>query len=274
MKTRNILGNCIRGWFPQEPIIGNKQLQIKLETNPLKLKQLKAKFTINTAQFVTVILAVGMLLSGLYLNSIQTKRTESYLPMSWTTYNEAFEFEGNNYNCCIHMKVVPQTRSMGIGNPNIAPINVYISQPSNLTAGVCIERLSYLGFNSTSESYYPKEVNETRTFSPVPTRKEAPAFSIIDLSVPFEEGQSRAAVITSAGFSLYCNSTGNLPHPLFTITSPIDTTQNGYIINYPYRTYATILLTLGVISLIAALVISFVSLRKKQPNSLYNVLRS
>ena len=94
MNTKRSLQNRIRGWFPQEPRFPNKPIQIKLETNPLKLKQLKAKFTINIAQFIAVVLAVSLILSGLYLNSINTTRTYYDLPWEGRTYYEPYEYVG------------------------------------------------------------------------------------------------------------------------------------------------------------------------------------
>jgi hypothetical protein len=266
------LKETIRGWFPQEPIIGNKQLQIKLETNPLKLKQLKAKFTINIAQFIAVVLAVGLILGGLYLNSIYTIEDESSLPVSGHTYYEPFEYQGDTYNCSMQLSVPPEIRDIGFGFPNIAPIYVYINQPTNLTSGVYISRLIYLTYNASSDTYSSKEVNNTGTFSVISPERQLPNFSIVDLSIPFGQGQGRDPTIKNVGLTLYCNSTGDLNWPLFSITTPLDSTNIVY--NYPYRTYATYLLTLGVISLIASLVIAFANLKKKSPNSLYNIIRS
>lgn len=272
MSKRKSIQAHIRGWFPQEPIVGNKRLQIKLETNPIKLKQLKAKFTINTAQFIAVILSVGLILSGLYLNAIYTVKDESSLPVSGSTYYEPFEFEGNTYNCCIQLSVPPKIRDIGLGFPNIAPIYGYINQPTNLTSGAYIARLFYLSYNASSGSYNSKEINETHTFSAIQTTKRTPSFSILSLHIPFGQDQSRDVVITNAGFTIYCNATGELKWPIFTITTQLDSSEIVY--NYTYRNYANILLTSGVISLISALVISFVNLRKKQPNSLYNIVKS
>lgn len=172
----------------------------------------------------------------------------------------------------MQLSVPPEIRDIGFGFPNIAPIYVYINQPTNLTSGVYIARLFYLTCNSASDTYSSKEVNNTGTFSVISPERQLPNFSIVDLSIPFGQEQGRDPIIKNVGLTLYCNSTGDLNWPLFSIKTPLDSTNIVY--NYPYRTYATYLLTLGVISLIAALVIAYSNLKKKSPNSLYNIIRS
>jgi hypothetical protein len=261
--------NKIRGWLPKESLNPNKQMQIKLEINPLKLRQRMGKSTINVAQFVAVLLAVGLILGGLYLNSISKTQTSQQLPIEWTTLDTPFQYNGTNYNCSINLFVSPPLMGMmGSDIANMAaPIYVYINEPSNLTSGVYFTTLRYVRYNATLNAYTLQQTNDTSTFSPTQTIKQDLIISAIYLKPPFEPGPGyQEPIVRDVVFTLYCNTTGKLHSPLFTISTPINLAQSGFIVTYPYRNIGNLLLSLGIISLIIVLAISFVNLRKNSDN--------
>ncbi len=268
MKAKRSFQNRIRGWLPKEPLNPNKSIQIKFETDPLKFRKRMGKSAINLAQFVAVVLAVCLILSGLYLNSISKEQTSQELPTEWFSSNTPFQFNGTNYNCSIKVIVSAPIRGNGIGLSNlVAPLYVYLNEPSNLTSGVYFVNLRYARYNATSNTYMPQQTNDTGTFSPIQTKKQDLIFSVISMKPPFEPGPSdQQPIVRDVVFSFYCNATGKLSFPLFSITTPIDLSQSGFIVTYPYRNIGDLLLFLGILSLIVVSAISLANLRKNLGN--------
>ncbi len=262
MKAKRCLQSRIRGWLPKEPLNPNKPLKIKLETKPLKLRQITEKSAINLAHFIVVVLAVSLILSGLYLNSVSKVQSSYQLPVEWGSLRTPIQFNGTNYNCSINVFVSPPLEGVGTSNW-VAPIYVYLNEPSNLTAGVYFVTLRYASYNVSASSYSPQQTNYTGTFSTIQTKKQDLIISAISMKPPFEVGPSdQQPIVRDVVFSFYCNATGKLPSPLFTITTPIDLTHSGFIVSYPYRNQGNILLSVGIASLIVAMAISLVNLRK------------
>ena len=270
MTVRKNLEDRIRGWFPQEPLNPNKQRQIKLENNPLKLKQKTGKLTINLAQFIAVVLAISLILGGLFLNSVSSTKSHYSLPIEYygRTYPTPFQFNGTNYNYTVYAFITPPLQAVGTGVANdVAPIFMYLNEPCNLTSGVYCVTLRYASYNYTSGSYDPKELNYTGTFSPSQTENQHLIYHAFNLHPPFETGSiSLEPIVRDVVLTLYSNSTGKQPSPLFTITTQIDLTHSAFIITYPYRNIGNILLTVGIASLIIVFVLSVVNLGKKTEN--------
>jgi hypothetical protein len=264
MNAQKRLKNRIRGWLPQEPLNPNKHMQIKFEANPLELKQPKGKLTINMAQFLAVMLAFGMILSGLYLNSIYDEKGDYNLPVNWESTDAPVEYEGMNYNCTIKLFVAPQLEDNMLGTATeVKPISVYLNEPSNLTAGAYVIKLQYVAYNSSTNSYLPRAINNTGTFAPDKDKKQDLIVFTGYLKPPFDDGSDQ--ITRNVVITLYSNKTGELPPSTFSLTSHINTAQGSAIVTYPYRTQGNILLAAGIISLIAALVISYTNLMRKSP---------
>ena len=252
----------IRGWFPQEPISPHKKLQ--LETSPIKLKQANRKTAINSAQFISVLLAFFLILGGLSLNALSN--TESTYHLAYEEYiNEApVEFNGTNYNCTIIYRVEPPLSNNKFGLPRLEPIYIYLNEPSNITSGSYIATLKYAHYNAASNIYTPEETNESGTFSPAPAKNQDLVYSATALSAPFEAAPNdQQSIIRSFVFTIYCNSTGKLTTPLCSIVTPINLTQGDYRVIHPYSSIGNVLLSIGIISLVVVLLLSFVNLSKK-----------
>jgi hypothetical protein len=267
MNVKRSLQNRIRGWLPKEPLNPNKQMPIKLESNPVKFKYLFVKSP-SVIQFIVVVLSLALILGGLYLNSISTTRHEYSLPISSTTYNMPFEYDGNNYNCCIYLSTVPPLTGSGIGPANtVCPIYVYLKQQNNLTSGIYFENLRYLSYNSSIDAYVSKETNSSRLFSAeITTKNKGLVISAFYLHPPFEEGNAKQPIVSGVYFTIYCNSTGDAGASSFDIKTPIDATQSGYVVNYPYRNIGNILLAIGVLSLFLALFLSMANVKRSFSN--------
>jgi hypothetical protein len=243
-------------------------MKIKLETNPLKLKQIRGKLTINIAQFVAVMLAIGLILSGLQLNSVSTTKGTYSLPINSTTYHNPIQVDGTSYNCTIYLFISPPLQESTLGPANrVNSLFVYLKDPGNISSGVYVTTLRYARYNDTLNAYVPQEFNQTGTFSPDEAKKPDLLFSAIALAPPFEAGPvGLQPIVSGVVFSLYCNAS-NAGAGSFTIETPINGAQSGYIITYPYRNIGNILLAAGLVCLLVVLTISIVNLGKKSRNS-------
>jgi hypothetical protein len=115
-------------------------------------------------------------------------------------------------------------------------------------------------------AYVPQEFNQTGIFAPDEAKKPDLLFSAIGLAPPFEPGPvGLQPIVSEIVFSLYCNAS-NAGAGSFTIETPINGAQSGYIITYPFRNIGNILLAAGLVCLLAVLVISIVNLGKKSRN--------
>jgi hypothetical protein len=278
LNLKNDFRNKLRGWFPQEPLNPNKQVQLRLETNPIKLKRIREKSTINIAQFVAVVLAIGLILGGLQLNSVSTTKGSYSLPINSTTYHNPIQVDGTSYNCSIHLFISPPLQESTLGPANrVNSLFVYLKDPRNISSGVYITTLRYARYNDTLNTYVPQEFNQTGTFSPDEAKKPDLLFSAIGLTPPFEPGPAGLQpIVSGVVFSLYCNAS-DAGAGSFTIETPINGAQSGYIITYPYRNIGNILLAAGLVCLSVVLVISIVNLGKKPRNypiKDYSVTRS
>lgn len=256
----------IRGWLPQEPLNPNKHMQIKLETNPLKLKRIRGKFTINAAQLVAVVLSIGLILGGLSLNSISTTKGSYSLPINSTTYHNPVQVDGTNYNCSIHLFISPPLQESTLGPSNrVNSLFVYLNDPKNISSGVYVTTLRYVRYNDTLKAFVPQEFNQTGTFTPDESKKPNLLFNAIGLAPPFEPGGLQP-LVSDVVFTLHCNAS-NAGAGSFTVETPINGAKVGYIVTYPYRNIGNILLALGIVSLVVALVTSLVNLGKKVGDS-------
>ncbi len=252
----------IRGWFPQEPLYP-RHLKIKLETNPVKFRHRLGKSPINTVQLLTVVLAVSLILGGLYLNSISTTRDEFSLPISSTAYNTPLEYNQNNYNYCVYLHVSPPLSGSSIGPANyVSPLSVYLKDPQNISSGVYFVTLRYLSYNTSIDAYSPRETNYSQTYSVDTSKKDGLIIGTPPMSPPFEEGQTGQSIVNDVVFTIYCNATAPVYASLFSIKAPIDLTQSAFVVTYPYRTVGNILLSVGIVSLILALFLSVVNVKR------------
>jgi hypothetical protein len=267
MGEKRNLQRIVRGWFPQEPQFPNKPIKIKLETNPLKLKRIRGKLTVNLAQLIAVVLAIGLILSGLQLSSVSTTKGSYSLPINSTTYHNPVQVDGNNYNCSIHLFISPPLQESTLGPANrVNPLLVYLKDPSNISSGVYVTTLRYVRYNDTLNAYIPQEFNQTGTFAPDEAKKPALLFSAVGLAPPFEQGSvGLQPLVSGVVFSLYCNAS-NVGAASFAIETLINGAQSGYIISYPYRNIGNILLVAGLVCLSVVFVISIVNLGKKSRN--------
>jgi hypothetical protein len=278
LNLRNNFLDKLRGWFPQEPLNPNKQLQLKLETIPLKLKRIRGKLTINVAQFVAVALAIGLILSGLQLNSVSTTKGSYSLPINSTTYHNPVQRDGTSYNCSILLFISPPLQESTLGPANrINSLFIYLKDPTNISSGVYVTTLRYARYNDTLNAYIPQEFNQTGTFAPDKAKKPDLLFSAISLAPPFQPGKvGLQPIVSDVVFTLYCNAS-NAGASSFTIETPINGAQSGYIITYPHRNSGNILLAAGLVCLLVVLVISIVNIGKKSKNYSikdYSVTRS
>ncbi len=264
MTLKHNLENRIKGWFPQEPLNSDKPLQLRLETNPLKLKRINGKVAINVAQLVAVVLALGLILGGLQLNSVSTTKGSYSLPINSTTYHNLIQVDGNTYNCSIYLFISPPLQESTLGTANhVNPLYVYLKDPKNITSGSYIVTLKYARYNDTLNAYLPEEFNQTGTFSANQVKKPALLFSVIALSPPFEPGPaSLQPIVSEVVFGLYCNAT-NAGAGSFTIETPINGAQSGHIITYPYGNIGNILLGTGILCLLLVLTLTIINVGRK-----------
>jgi len=264
LNLKNDFLNKFRGWFPQDPLNPNKQLQLRLETNPLKLKRIRGKLTINIAQLVAVALAIGLILSGLQLNSVSTTKGSYSLPINSTTYHNRVQVDGTSYNCTIYLFISPPLQESTLGPANrVNSLFVYLKDPGNISSGVYVTTLRYARYNDTLNAYVPQEFNQTGTFTPDEAKKPDLLFSAIALAPPFEAGPvGLQPIVSGIVFSLYCNAS-NAGAGSFTIETPINGAQSGYIITYSYRNIGNIFLAAGLVCLLVVLVFSIINLGKK-----------
>jgi len=262
MTLKNELESRVRGWFPKDPQL-RSPVSINLETNPLKLKRNPRKSAINIAQVVAVALSVCLILGGLYLNSISNTKTENNLPVYYESLEAPVEYNGVTYNCSIKLFTSPPLRSDFFGGAarETRPLRVYLNEPSNITSGEYEVKLQYIAYNDRTEAYVPRVSVSNSTFTVDPDKQGDLIAYTHYLKAPFDDGSDQ--IIRNIVFTFYTNKTGQLPNPLFTLTTPIDLTQGSFPVTYPYETVGTALLAVGIASLIMALVISFVSLGTK-----------
>ncbi|MCW4028065.1 MAG: hypothetical protein NWE92_00250 [Candidatus Bathyarchaeota archaeon] len=268
MTLKNKLEARLRGWFPQDPYTLDKQMQLQLNTNPLKLKHIREKFTINVAQLVAVVLSICLILGGLYLTSASTTKGSYSLPINSVTYHEPVQIDGTNYNSSIHLFISPPLQESILGPANrVNMLYVYLNEPGNISSGAYVTTLKYVRFNTTLNAYTPEEFNQTGTFVPDEAKKPGLLFSAVDLKPPFEPSSAGLEpLVSEVVFTLYCNAS-NAGASSFTIETPINGAQSGYIISYPYRDSGNIILAAGIFSLLGVLVISLVSLGRSQASS-------
>src|SRR5665647_2537664 len=183
-------------------------MKIKLETNPLKLKRIRGKLTINIAQFVAVILAIVLILSGLQLNSVSTTKGTYSLPINSTTYHNLVQVDGTSYNCTIYLFISPPLQESTDGPANrVNSLFVYLKDPRNISFGIYVTTLRYARYNDILNAYVPQEFNQTGTFSPDEAKKPDLLFSAIGLAPPFEPGPvGLQPIVSGIVFSLYCNA--------------------------------------------------------------------
>ncbi|MCW3983562.1 MAG: hypothetical protein NWE96_06150 [Candidatus Bathyarchaeota archaeon] len=268
MTFRGKLASLIRGWFPQEPLSPNKQMKLHLKTNPVKLERIRSKLTINVAQLVAVVLSICLILGGLLLTSVSTIKGTYSLPINSVTYHDPVQIDGTLYNCSIHLFISPPLQESVLGPANrVNTLFVYLNEPGNISSGVYVTTLRYARYNTTLKAYTPEEFNQTGMFRPDASKKPALLFSVFDLTPPFEPGPvSLQPLVSGVVFTLYCNAS-NAGASSFTIETPINGAQSGYIIRYPYRDIGNIVLAAGILSLLGVFVISLVNIGRSHPGS-------
>lgn len=268
MKQLQSLEKRIRGWFPQEPLNLNKQMELQLKTNPLKLKHIRNKLNINVAQLVAVVLSICLILGGLYLTSASTTKGTYSLPINSVTYHDPVQIDETIYNCTIYLFISPPLQESTLGPANrVNMLFVYLNEPENISSGVYVTTLRYARYNTTLNAYTPEKLNQTGIFAPNEAKKPDLLFSAVGLAPPFELGPvDLQPLVSSVVFTLYCNAS-NAGASSFTIETPINGAQSGYIIKYPYRDIGNIVLAAGILSLLGVFVISLVNIGRNRAAS-------
>lgn len=265
MDLKQLTQKFFRGWFPQEPLNPNKQMKLQLKTNSIKHERIKNKLTINVAQLVAVVLSICLILGGLLLTSASTTKGTYSLPINSVTYHDPVQIDGTIYNCSIHLFISPPLQESTLGPANrVNTLFVYLNEPENISSGVYVTTLRYARYNTTLNAYTPEEFNQTGTFMPDRTKKPALLFSAVGLAPPFEQSPAGLQpLVSDVVFKLYCNAS-NAGASSFTVETPINGAQSGYIIKYPYRDIGNIVLAAGILSLLGVFVISLVNIGRSR----------
>lgn len=210
-------------------------------------------------QSAAIFAAFILLVSGTYLTSISSVQIFYDLPYESISMKVPTQIGGNLYDTSINTTVAPPTQ---LFRHRTTDIYIGFRTIENITSGDYKITLNYLEYSPANDLYTQKQIEYSGGFLPVENEITGAVFSAY-LAIPFNATAERESLPRNIVISIWTNTTAPHPSLLLTVKAAVLVEGGGYVETRPYEREGSLIVNIGLISLITALIISVLSFARK-----------